>query len=153
MAQIEIRNLRKSFKDDAVLRGLSLNVGKGEIVALFGPSGTGKTVLLRLLAGIYAPDAGTIGLRGRDASGSPPEKRGIGMAFQNFALFPHMTARDNIASALTARKADAAEIGRKVDAVARLLKIGHVLNHSPGPWSRTPTFCCSTIHCAMSTPS
>jgi multiple sugar transport system ATP-binding protein len=131
MAQIEIRNLRKSFKDAAVLRGLSLNVDKGEIVALFGPSGTGKTVLLRLLAGIYAPDAGTIGLRGRDASGSPPEKRGIGMAFQNFALFPHMTARDNIASALTARKADAAEIGRKVDAVARLLKIGHVLDHSP----------------------
>lgn len=131
MAQIEIRNLRKSFKDAAVLRGVSLNVDKGEIVALFGPSGTGKTVLLRLLAGIYAPDAGTIGLRGRDASGSPPEKRGIGMAFQNFALFPHMTARDNIASALTARKADAAEIGRKVDAVARLLKIGHVLDHSP----------------------
>jgi multiple sugar transport system ATP-binding protein len=131
MAQIEIRNIRKSFKDDAVLRGLSLKVDKGEIVALFGPSGTGKTVLLRLLAGIYAPDAGTIGLRGRDASGSPPEKRGIGMAFQNFALFPHMTARDNVASALTARKADAAEIERKVDAVAQLLKISHVLNHSP----------------------
>jgi multiple sugar transport system ATP-binding protein len=131
MAQIEVRNLRKSFKDDAVLKGLSLNVDKGEIVALFGPSGTGKTVLLRLLAGVYAPDGGTIDLRGRDASGTPPEKRGIGMAFQNFALFPHMTARDNIASALTARKADAAEIARKVDAVARLLKISHVLNHSP----------------------
>ena len=132
MAQIEIRNLRKSFKDAAVLRGLSLNVDKGEIVALFGPSGTGKTVLLRLLAGIYAPDAGTIGLRGRDASGSPPEKRGIGMAFQNFALFPHMTARDNIASALTATSR-----GRRW----------------PGHWSQTRTFCCSTIHCAMATPS
>jgi multiple sugar transport system ATP-binding protein len=131
MAQIEVRNLRKSFKDAAVLKGLSLSVDKGEIVALFGPSGTGKTVLLRLLAGVYAPDAGTIDLRGRDASGSPPEKRGIGMAFQNFALFPHMTARDNIASALTARKADAVEIARKVDAVARLLKISHVLSHSP----------------------
>jgi multiple sugar transport system ATP-binding protein len=131
MAQIEIKNLRKSFKDDAVLRGLSLNVDRGEIVALFGPSGTGKTVLLRLLAGFYAPDDGTIGLRGRDASGSPPEKRGIGMAFQNFALFPHMTAWDNIASALTARKVHFAEIERKVDAVARLLKIGHVLKHSP----------------------
>jgi len=131
MAQIEVRNLCKSFRDDAVLKGLSLSVDKGEIVALFGPSGTGKTVLLRLLAGIYAPDDGTIGLRGRDASGSPPEKRGIGMAFQNFALFPHMTARDNIASALTARKMDAAKIQRKVGAVARLLKIDHVLGHSP----------------------
>lgn len=131
MAQIEIRGLCKSFKDDAVLKHLSLSIDKGEIVALFGPSGTGKTVLLRLLAGIYAPDAGTIALRGHDASGSPPERRGIGMAFQNFALFPHMSARDNIASALTARKADAAEIVRKVDSVAELLKIGHVLGHSP----------------------
>jgi multiple sugar transport system ATP-binding protein len=131
MAQIEIRDLCKSFKDDAVLKNLSLSIDKGEIVTLFGPSGTGKTVLLRLLAGIYAPDAGTIALRGHDASGSPPEKRGIGMAFQNFALFPHMSARDNIASALTARKANAAEITRKVDSVAELLKIGHVLGHSP----------------------
>ena len=131
MAQIEIRDLCKSFKDDAVLKDLSLSIDKGEIVTLFGPSGTGKTVLLRLLAGIYAPDAGTIALRGHDASGSPPEKRGIGMAFQNFALFPHMSARDNIASALTARKADAAEIARRVEAVAALLKISHVLGHSP----------------------
>jgi len=131
MAQIEIRNLHKAFKTDAVLKGLSLSVDKGEIVTLFGPSGTGKTVLLRLLAGIYPPDAGSIGLRGRDAAGSPPDKRGIGMAFQNFALFPHMTARDNIASALTARKMDGAEIDRKVDAVAQLLKIRHVLGHSP----------------------
>jgi multiple sugar transport system ATP-binding protein len=131
MAQIEIRNLRKSFKDDAVLKGLSLSVDKGEIVAVFGPSGSGKTVLLRLLAGIYPPDAGTIGLRGRDAASSPPEQRGIGMAFQNFALFPHMTARDNIASALTAQKLGAVEIARRVDAVAALLKIGHVLGHWP----------------------
>jgi multiple sugar transport system ATP-binding protein len=131
MAQIEVRNLCKSFKDDAVLKDLSLSVDKGEIVTLFGPSGTGKTVLLRLLAGIYEPDEGTIGLRGRDASGSRPEKRGIGMAFQNFALFPHMTARDNIVSGLTARNMDAAEIERKVGAVAQLLKIDHVLGHSP----------------------
>jgi len=77
MAQIEMRNLCKSFKDDTVLKDVSLNVEKGEIVALFGPSGTGKTVLLRLLAGVYAPDGGTIGLRGRDAAGTPPEKRGM----------------------------------------------------------------------------
>lgn len=131
MTQIEIRNLHKTFKADAVLKGLSLSVDKGEIVTLFGPSGTGKTVLLRLLAGIYPADAGTILLRGRDAGGSPPDKRGIGMAFQNFALFPHMTARDNIASALTARRTNAGDIARKVEAVAQLLKIGHVLGHSP----------------------
>lgn len=131
MAQIEIRNLYKSFKDNAVLTDLSLSVDKGEIVTVFGPSGTGKTVLLRLLAGIYAPDAGTIALRGQDVDGRPPEKRGIGMAFQNFALFPHMSARDNIASALTARKVGSGEITRKVDAVAAMLKIDRVLDHSP----------------------
>jgi multiple sugar transport system ATP-binding protein len=131
MAQIEISNLCKSFKDDLVLKGVSLSVDKGEIVTIFGPSGSGKTVLLRLLAGIHPPDAGTIGLRGHDAGGSPPERRGIGMAFQNFALFPHMTAWDNIASALTARKLRKVEIARKVDVVAALLKIGHVLGHMP----------------------
>jgi multiple sugar transport system ATP-binding protein len=131
MAQIEISNVCKSFKDDAVLKRLSLSVDKGEIVTIFGPSGTGKTVLLRLLAGIYPPDAGTICLRGHDAGGVPPEQRGIGMAFQNFALFPHMTAADNIASALTARKLERGEIARKVDATAALLKIGHVLGHMP----------------------
>jgi multiple sugar transport system ATP-binding protein len=131
MAQIEISNLCKSFKDDAVLKGVSLSVDKGEIVTIFGPSGSGKTVLLRLIAGIHPPDAGTIGLRGHDAGGSPPEQRRIGMAFQNFALFPHMTAWDNIASALTARKLDKVEIARKVDVVAALLKIGHVLGHMP----------------------
>jgi multiple sugar transport system ATP-binding protein len=131
MAQIEISNLCKSFKDDAVLKGVSLSVDKGEIVTIFGPSGSGKTVLLRLIAGIHPPDAGTIGLRGHDAGGSPPEQRGIGMAFQNFALFPHMTAWDNIASALTARKLNKVEIARKVDVVAALLKIGHVLGHMP----------------------
>jgi multiple sugar transport system ATP-binding protein len=131
MAQIEISNLCKSFKQQTVLNRLSLRVDKGEIVTLFGPSGTGKTVLLRLVAGIYPPDAGTIALRGRDAANSPPEERGIGMAFQNFALFPHMTARDNIASALTARHVATAEIARRVDAVAELLKIRHVLGHWP----------------------
>jgi multiple sugar transport system ATP-binding protein len=131
MAHIEISNLYKSFKDDAVLKGLSLNVDKGEIVTVFGPSGGGKTVLLRLIAGIHPPDTGTISLRGHDASGSPPEQRGIGMAFQNFALFPHMTAWNNIASALTARRLSTGEIARRVNAVAVLLKISQVLGHMP----------------------
>ncbi len=115
MAQIEIRDLCKSFKDDAVLKHLSLSIDKGEIVALFGPSGTGKTVLLRLLAGIDAPDAGAIRFAARMHRAALRRRAAVGMAFQNFALFPHMSARDNIASALTARKADAAEIVRRVD--------------------------------------
>ena len=81
MAQLEIQNLCKSFKDDAILKGVSLSVDKGEIVTLFGPSGTGKTVLLRLIAGIYAPDAGTIATsrprRVRQPAGEARDRHGL----------------------------------------------------------------------------
>jgi multiple sugar transport system ATP-binding protein len=131
MAQIELRNVTKSFKTGKVLEGLSLSADEGEIVCVFGPSGVGKTVLLRLIAGVEEPDAGSIWLEGRDVTDAPPETRGVGIAFQNFALFPHMSAYDNIGSALTARGASAATIKAKVEKVAGLLKIGHVLSHAP----------------------
>ncbi len=131
MAQIELKSLSKAFKTGKVLDGLDLSVEEGEIVCIFGPSGAGKTVLLRLIAGVEEPDAGAIFLEGRDATDAAPERRGIGIAFQNFALFPHMSAFDNIASALTAHGATAATIKAKVDKVAAMLKISHVLNHEP----------------------
>lgn len=131
MAQIEIQNIHKGFKTGAVLSDISLTAEVGEIVVVFGPSGAGKTVLLRLIAGVEEPDAGAILLQGRDVADAPPETRGIGMAFQNFALFPHMSAYDNIASALTARETSAAAIKAKVDNVAKLLKISHVMQHAP----------------------
>src|SRR5215470_16434449 len=123
MAQIEFDRLSKSFKTGTVLDGVSLAAETGEIVCIFGPSGTGKTVLLRLIAGVEVPDGGAIRLEGRDVTDEAPETRGVGMAFQNFALFPHMSAFDNVASALTARHTAAATIKSKVDDVARLLKI------------------------------
>ncbi|MDQ0395667.1 ABC transporter ATP-binding protein [Labrys monachus] len=131
MPQIELRNLHKGFKTGEVLKGLSLSADEGEIVVVFGPSGTGKTVLLRLIAGVEDPDAGSISLMGRDVTDAAPETRGVGMAFQNFALFPHMSAYDNIASALTAHEKSAATIKAKVDRVGALLKIGHVMQHAP----------------------
>lgn len=131
MIQLEFTSLTKAFKTGTVLKGVSLAAEKGEIVVVFGPSGTGKTVLLRLVAGVEEPDGGTITLEGRDMTDAPPEARGVGMAFQNFALFPHMSAYDNVASALTARNVPAAGIKAKVDAVATLLKIGHVMQHQP----------------------
>ena len=131
MAQIELKDVAKAYKTGKVLNGLSLSVEEGEIVCIFGPSGAGKTVLLRLIAGVEEPDAGAIFLEGRDVTDAPPETRGVGIAFQNFALFPHMSAYDNIASALTAKGASAATIKTKVDKVASLLKIGHVLSHAP----------------------
>jgi multiple sugar transport system ATP-binding protein len=131
MAQIELDGIDKSFKANAVLQGISLSAEKGEIVVIFGPSGSGKTVLLRLVAGVEDADRGSIRLEGRDVTHAAPETRGVGMAFQNFALFPHMTAYDNVASALTARHAAGATIKDKVDKVAKLLKIGHVMQHQP----------------------
>jgi multiple sugar transport system ATP-binding protein len=90
-----------------------------------GPSGSGKTLLLRLLAGVEQPDEGSILLGGRDVTDQAPEKRGVGMAFQNFALFPHMSAFDNVASALTAHNVPRDVIRAKVEKVAALLKIEH----------------------------
>jgi len=131
MANLEIRSVSKEFKTGKVLDRVSLAADNGEIVAIFGPSGSGKTVLLRLIAGVEQPDEGSIFLGGRDVTDQAPEKRGVGMAFQNFALFPHMSAFDNVASALTAHKVPRDTIRAKVEKVAALLKIGHVLQHAP----------------------
>lgn len=128
---IELSGLRKAFKGNTVLQDVSFGVGTGETLVLFGPSGAGKTVLLRLIAGVIAPDAGQIRLHGRDMAGVEPEDRGIGMAFQNFALFPHMDAFANIAAPLTARGQPLSLMQETVEKVARLLKIEHVLHHKP----------------------
>jgi multiple sugar transport system ATP-binding protein len=131
MSHLELQAVSKRFKTEKVLDGVSLRVERGEIICIFGPSGSGKTVLLRLIAGVEQADEGAILLGGRDVTDDAPEARGVGMAFQNFALFPHMSAFDNVASALTARKTPADVIRAKVEKVAALLKIGHVLQHAP----------------------
>lgn len=128
---LKLTNITKSFKDDLVLNQVSLSVEKGQTLVLFGPSGAGKTVLLRLIAGVIEPDEGTIEIDGLDMQGVEAEYRGIGMAFQNFALFPHMDAHANIASPLTARKQTKDAIEAGVQKLAKLLKIDHVLSHQP----------------------
>ena len=130
MARLELKSVGRSFGVVRPADGVSLTVEPGEIVAVFGPSGSGKTVLLRMIAGMFEPDQGDILVDGRSIVGAAPERRGIGMAFQNFALFPHMTARDNIASGLGA-KATASDTASRVEAISRLLKIEHVLGHAP----------------------
>ena len=128
---IRIENLTKRYKADTVLEDVSFEVPKGETLVLFGPSGAGKTVLLRAIAGAVDPDAGTIFLNGDDVTDLPPEERGLGMAFQNFALFPHMSAEKNIASPLEARRIARGDVAAGVRRVAELLKIDHVLGHAP----------------------
>ena len=98
MSQLAIKSLAKSYGSFKVFDGLNLSAEAGEIVVIFGGSGTGKTILLRLIAGVEEPTSGAIEIAGHDVSDIAPEHRGVGMAFQNFALFPHMNASENIAT-------------------------------------------------------
>lgn len=131
VTRLAVENVGKAYGSERVLDGVSLEVEAGEIVVICGPSGAGKTVLLRLIAGTSSPDAGDIRINGKSVLESGPEERDVGMAFQNFALYPHMTAFENIASPLQARRLGEAEIKQKVGAVADLLRISHVLGHQP----------------------
>ena len=131
MSYLVLDRLTKRFRRETVLEDLSLTAEKGETISVFGPSGVGKTVLLRLIAGVFDPDAGDIRLDGQSIVQQPPESRDVGMAFQNFALYPHLDAFQNIASPLQAQGLAADEVRRRVHAVAELLKIDHVLTHLP----------------------
>jgi thiamine transport system ATP-binding protein len=101
--RVTVKDVTKRFGTTIALENVSLEVGDGELVALVGPSGCGKTTLLRLIAGFEAPDAGDILFNGRSVLGVPPERRGIGLVFQNYALFPHMTVFQNVAYGLKFR--------------------------------------------------
>ncbi|MGQ8632869.1 ABC transporter ATP-binding protein [Agrobacterium sp. DKPNP3] len=131
MTTLQLQNITKRYKNQAVINDLTLEVASGETLVLFGPSGAGKTVLLRLISGVIEPDAGGILIGGEEMAEVDAEHRGVGMAFQNFALFPHMTAFDNIASPLAANRRSTSEIRDGVEKVAKLLKIDHVLGHRP----------------------
>jgi multiple sugar transport system ATP-binding protein len=131
MTQLELKSLTKSFGAYKVFDGLNLAAEPGEIVVIFGGSGTGKTILLRLIAGVEEPTSGLIEIEGNDVADIAPEHRNVGMAFQNFALFPHMSAFENIATPLRAQNAAAGAVKAGVDKVAKLLKIDHVLGHAP----------------------
>jgi putative spermidine/putrescine transport system ATP-binding protein len=109
-----LEDLEKTFGAAPVLRGLSLAVAEGEIVALLGPSGSGKTTALRLVAGFESPDRGRVIVEGEDITALPPERRRVGMVFQHYALFPHMTVGGNVAFGLHPRKVPAAERRRRV---------------------------------------
>ena len=131
MSYLKVSGLSKAFGKKQVLQGLDLEVRKGETVVIFGPSGCGKTTLLRHIAGVMEPDAGDITLDNMLVNDVGPEARGVAMAFQNFALYPHMTAYENIASPLRARSMNDGEIDKAVRKTAGLLRIEHVLTHFP----------------------
>jgi len=112
MAFLTLDRLDKSFQTNRVLRELSLEIGKGEVLALLGPSGSGKTTALRLIAGFESPDRGRILVEGEEVTGLPPSRRRFGMVFQHYALFPHLTVGENVAFGL--EKAGKEEARRRV---------------------------------------
>ncbi len=133
--RIETERLTKKFGAVAAVDDATLSIGEGELFTLLGPSGCGKTSLLRLIAGFYAPDAGEIRFDGRRVNDVPPHERGIGMVFQNYALWPHMTVFDNIAYGLKLRKVGRAEIAARVEAVLEKVKLGGMGARFPGQLS------------------
>ncbi|MEO1686559.1 MAG: ABC transporter ATP-binding protein [Pseudomonadota bacterium] len=131
MARLSIEGLCKGW-DFPVIDDLSIEVEEGEFFVIVGPSGIGKTSLLRLVAGLETPDRGTIRVGERDVTRLPPYRRRVAMTFESYALYPHMTVAQNIASPLKARGAPRDQIDRRVAEVARLLRIDHLLARKPG---------------------
>ena len=121
---LELTSVRRSFGDIAVLQGLSLQVDRGEFVTILGPSGSGKSTTLNLIAGFDSPGAGSITLAGRDITHAPPYARGIGMVFQNYALFPHMTVVENVAFPLRVRRCREAEVSGRVARALDVVQMG-----------------------------
>lgn len=111
---IELIGVEKRFGDVVAVESASLAVERGEFISILGPSGCGKSTTLSMIVGFQEPTAGTIRIRGVDQNGVPPERRNLGMVFQNYALFPHMTVAENVAFGLKMRGADAASIAATV---------------------------------------
>ena len=128
---LQLNQLCKGF-DHPVIDRMDLTIETGEFFVVVGPSGIGKTTLLRCVAGLEQPDAGSVVIDGQEMNGVPPYRRPVAMTFESYALYPHLTVFENIASPLRARRLDAAAIKEKVEAVARLLRIDPLLDRRPG---------------------
>lgn len=153
MSALSLNNVRKSFAGNQILKGVSLDAGEHEFIALVGPSGCGKSTLLRILAGLESADSGAIVVGGRDVAAVPAAARNIAMVFQSYALYPHLSAAQNMAVPLVMRNLTTAQrlpligplvpgqrkaiaqIRRDVQDMAVSLKIDHLLDRKPGQMS------------------
>jgi putative spermidine/putrescine transport system ATP-binding protein len=121
--ELSVEGLTRRFGDVVALDGVSLDIAPGELLTILGPSGSGKTTLLKVVAGFERPDAGRVRIDGEDITEVPPAKRDIGMVFQNYALFPHLTVKANVAFPLEMRNIGKAEIDRRVAETLALVEL------------------------------
>ena len=132
MPTTEIINVSKTFGATKVLDNVSLTIGDNEFVVFLGPSGCGKSTLLRMIAGLESVDEGEIRIAGRRVDQLPPGERGVAMVFQHYALYPHMTVRENMSFGLRNVRLPQSDIDQRVAAAAKMLEIGPLLDRKPG---------------------
>nr|WP_315239535.1 sn-glycerol-3-phosphate ABC transporter ATP-binding protein UgpC [uncultured Albidiferax sp.] len=131
MADVKLTHITKSFGNTDVIRGVDLEINKGEFVVFVGPSGCGKSTLLRMVAGLEDITSGDLEIGGLRVNDLDPSKRGIAMVFQSYALYPHMTVRDNMGFALRFAGVPKTEVATKVDAAAQVLGLGPLMDRKP----------------------
>ncbi|MEM9779207.1 MAG: ABC transporter ATP-binding protein [Pseudomonadota bacterium] len=131
MGAIELKAVEKWFGEVQVIKGVDLDITDGEFVIFVGPSGCGKSTLLRMIGGLEETSRGNIIIDGTDATDQPPAKRGLTMVFQSYALYPHMSVRENMGFSLKTAGAPAEEIRQKVDEAARVLKLDEYMERRP----------------------
>jgi multiple sugar transport system ATP-binding protein len=135
MAGISLKNIRKSYGNAHVIKGVDIEIEQGEFVVFVGPSGCGKSTLLRMIAGLEDISGGTLTIDDRVVNDLPPKDRGVAMVFQSYAIFPHMTVRENVAFGLTIAGASQKEKDEKVAEAARILQMEHLLERRPSQLS------------------
>ncbi len=131
MADLVLKNVAKSYGKVSVLEHIDLEIEKGELVVFVGPSGCGKSTLLRMIAGLEHITSGTLEIDGMLVNDVPPSQRGIAMVFQSYALYPHLTVRENMSFALKIAKMSTAEVNERVDKAAKTLQLHNLLDRLP----------------------
>ena len=131
MGSIELSGIEKWFGEAQVIKGIELNIKAGEFVIFVGPSGGGKSTLLRMIGGLEETSRGKITLNGRDVTDEPPAKRGLSMVFQSYALYPHMSVRENMGFSLKTAGKNKEETRKKVIETAKILKLEELLDRHP----------------------
>lgn len=135
MAAISLKGITKQWGDAQAVKGIDFEIRSGEFAVLLGPSGCGKSTTLRLIAGLDTPTTGTIHIDGRDVTHLPPAQRRIAMVFQSYALFPHLTVRENILFGLRVRKEPKRDYDKRLARVVDILGLGHLLDRRPSQLS------------------